>query len=141
MIHTQARNTMKLSVQLMTMAMAMPAARAFSAAVIVNPAHELKSEWTTPLAEGAALPNVNFEARVRIESEDQNPFDWKTITTADYFAGKRCVLFSLPGAFTPTCSNTHLPGYEAAYEEMKTLGVDEVYCKLISDSSNERVPV
>ena len=44
------------------------------------------------------------------------------------------VLFSLPGAFTPTCSSTHLPGYESAYEEMKGKGVDEVYCLSVNDA-------
>lgn len=44
------------------------------------------------------------------------------------------MLFALPGAFTPTCSSTHLPGYEAAYEEIKSLGVDEVYCLSVNDA-------
>ena len=44
------------------------------------------------------------------------------------------MIFSLPGAFTPTCSNTHLPGYEKAYEEMKGMGVDEVYCLSVNDA-------
>ena len=44
------------------------------------------------------------------------------------------MLFALPGAFTPTCSNTHLPGYEKAYEEMKSLGVDDVYCLSVNDA-------
>ena len=43
-------------------------------------------------------------------------------------------LFSLPGAFTPTCSSTHLPGYENAYAEMKSLGIDEVYCLSVNDA-------
>ena len=43
-------------------------------------------------------------------------------------------LFSLPGAFTPTCSSTHLPGYENAYDEMKSLGIDEVYCLSVNDA-------
>jgi peroxiredoxin len=43
-------------------------------------------------------------------------------------------VFSLPGAFTPTCSSTHLPGYEAAYQEIKSLGVDEVYCLSVNDA-------
>jgi peroxiredoxin len=45
-----------------------------------------------------------------------NPFTWKDVSTADLFKGKRVVIFSLPGAFTPTCSSTHLPGYEEHYE-------------------------
>jgi peroxiredoxin len=54
-------------------------------------------------------------------------------TTADYFANKRVVLFGIPGAFTPTCSTTHLPGYEAAYDTIKRLGIDEVYCLSVND--------
>ncbi len=44
------------------------------------------------------------------------------------------MLFALPGAFTPTCSSTHLPGYEAKYEEFKALGVDEVICLSVNDA-------
>jgi len=56
------------------------------------------------------------------------------LTTDDYFKGKRVVLFALPGAFTPTCSNTHLPGYEAAYAEILALGIDDVYCLSVNDA-------
>ena len=91
-------------------------------------------EHSTPIKEGAEIPSVTFKTRVRIESEDENPFDWKDVTSEDLFKGKRTVLFSLPGAFTPTCSSTHLPGFEAAYEEMKGLGIDEVYCLSVNDA-------
>ena len=80
------------------------------------------------------LPLVTFKTRVRVENDDENPFEWKDLTTDDYFKGKRCVLFSLPGAFTPTCSSSHLPGYEKNYEEFKKLGVDEVYCLSVNDA-------
>ena len=93
-----------------------------------------KTEWTTPIQEGSHVPNVVFKTRVRIESDQENPFDWKDVTSEDYFKGKRCVLFALPGAFTPTCSSTHLPGYEASYDEIKSLGVDEVYCLSVNDA-------
>jgi peroxiredoxin len=43
-------------------------------------------------------------------------------------------VFALPGAFTPTCSSTHLPGYEKHYDELKSLGVDEVYCLSVNDA-------
>jgi len=43
-------------------------------------------------------------------------------------------MFSLPGAFTPTCSSTHLPGYEAVYDEMKGMGIDDVYCLSVNDA-------
>jgi thioredoxin-dependent peroxiredoxin len=81
------------------------------------------------------VPNVVFKTRVRDESvEGPNPFKWQDTTTQDIFAGKRVVVFSLPGAFTPTCSTTHLPGYDAAYDEIKSLGVDEIYCVSVNDA-------
>ncbi len=81
------------------------------------------------------VPNVVFKTRVRDESvEGSNPFKWQDTTTKDIFAGKRVVVFSLPGAFTPTCSTTHLPGYDAAYEQIKSLGIDEVYCVSVNDA-------
>jgi len=91
-------------------------------------------EWSTPVKEGGDVPSMTFKTRTRIESDDENPFDWKDVTSEDLFKGKRVAIFSLPGAFTPTCSSTHLPGYEAAYEEMKSLGVDEVYCISVNDA-------
>jgi thioredoxin-dependent peroxiredoxin len=81
------------------------------------------------------VPNVVFKTRVRDESvEGPNPYKWQDTTTQDIFAGKRVVVFSLPGAFTPTCSTSHLPGYDAAYDEIKSLGVDEVYCVSVNDA-------
>ncbi|GMI08283.1 hypothetical protein TrLO_g6468 [Triparma laevis f. longispina] len=120
------------------------AAKKNSSKVVVKKSQEVKiavsvtsstdSAHSTPISVGAKIPAVTFITRTRIESIDQNPFDWKDLTTSDLFAGKRIVLFSLPGAFTPTCSSTHLPGYEKAYEEMKSLGVDEVYCLSVNDA-------
>ena len=81
------------------------------------------------------VPNVVFKTRVRDESvEGPNPFRWQDMTTEDVFKGKKVILFSLPGAFTPTCSSTHLPGYEKNYEEFKSLGVDEVVCLSVNDA-------
>ena len=81
------------------------------------------------------VPSVTFKARVRDEKiGGTNPFTWKDVTTNDLFKGKRVVLFSLPGAFTPTCSSTHLPGYEKNYEAIKALGVDEIYCLSVNDA-------
>ncbi|MGA1625918.1 MAG: redoxin family protein, partial [Prochlorothrix sp.] len=59
------------------------------------------------------VPDVVFKTRVRDESVGgSNPFRWQDRTTQEIFGGKRVVVFSLPGAFTPTCSSTHLPRYE-----------------------------
>lgn len=103
-----------------------------------NTGSDLPTEWTTPLSAGDKVPDVTFATRTRIEEDAnnsaENPFDWKTLTTDSYFAGKRVVVFSLPGAFTPTCSATHLPGYEAAYEEILAAGVDDVYCLSVNDA-------
>jgi len=84
---------------------------------------------------GKTLPAVTFRTRVRDESiEGPNPYRWEDKTTADYFAGKRVVLFSLPGAFTPTCSTYQLPDFEKLYDEFKGQGVDEIYCLSVNDA-------
>jgi peroxiredoxin len=92
------------------------------------------SEVAGAVKAGDAVPDVVFKTRTRIDSADDNPFDWKDVTTDDLFKDKRVALFSLPGAFTPTCSSTHLPGYESAYEEMGKLGIDEIYCLSVNDA-------
>ena len=92
------------------------------------------SEHCTPVKEGSDVPSMTFKTRVRIESDDENPFGWLDITSDELFRGKRVVLFALPGAFTPTCSTTHLPGYEAAYEQIRKLDIDEVYCLSVNDA-------
>lgn len=85
--------------------------------------------------EGNSVPQVTFKTRVRDESVGgENPFRWQDVTSDDIFKGKNVVVFALPGAFTPTCSSTHAPGYEAKYDEMKALGVDEVICLSVNDA-------
>lgn len=81
--------------------------------------------------ENTIIPNVVFKLRVKDEAGN---YGWKSVTTSDIFDGKKIVFFSLPGAFTPTCSSTHLPGYEAMFDEFKSLGVDEVYCVSVNDA-------
>ncbi len=84
---------------------------------------------------GARLPQVTFRTRVRDESiEGPNPFRWQDMTTADYFGGKRAILFALPGAFTPTCSTYQLPGFEQNFEEFQQLGIDAIYCLSVNDA-------
>ncbi|WP_008308428.1 peroxiredoxin [Leptolyngbya sp. PCC 6406] len=81
------------------------------------------------------VPDVVFKTRVRDESvEGPNPFRWQDRTTQEIFGGKRVVVFSLPGAFTPTCSSTHLPRYEELYEDIKAQGVDEILCISVNDA-------
>lgn len=81
------------------------------------------------------VPDVTFKTRIRNDAlEGPNPFEWKTLTSDDIFKGKKVILFALPGAFTPTCSSTHLPGYEKNYEEFKALGIDTVICLSVNDA-------
>ncbi|MGZ9812409.1 redoxin family protein [Pseudoroseicyclus sp. H15] len=84
---------------------------------------------------GVKLPEVTFRTRVRDETiEGPNPFRWEDKTTADYFAGKRVILFSLPGAFTPTCSTYQLPGFEKMAGEFAEEGIDAIYCMSVNDA-------
>ncbi len=84
---------------------------------------------------GKKVPNVVFKTRVRDESvEGPNPYRWQDVSSDDIFKGRKVVVFALPGAFTPTCSSTHLPGYEEKYQEFKDLGVDDIYCLSVNDA-------
>lgn len=76
--------------------------------------------------EGKKVPQVTFRTR----QGDQ----WVDITTAELFDNKTVVLFSLPGAFTPTCSSTHLPRYNELACEFKALGVDDIICMSVNDT-------
>ena len=81
------------------------------------------------------VPDIIFKTRVRDESlGGDNPFRWQDVSSADIFQDKKIVVLALPGAFTPTCSSTHLPGYEEKYDELKRNGVDEVYCLSVNDA-------
>ena len=90
--------------------------------------------------EGRRIPEVTFKCR---EGDNQQLADggcgfiggeWKDVTTRDIFKDKRVVVFSLPGAFTPTCSSQQVPGYEKHYDEIKANGIDEVYCVSVNDA-------
>ncbi len=76
--------------------------------------------------EGQRVPEVSFQ--VREEGA------WQTWNTQDLFKGKTVVVFALPGAFTPTCSSTHLPRYNDLAAEFKKNGVDEIYCLSVNDT-------
>lgn len=91
----------------------------------------MKKEPKTP----SKIPNITLKTRIRDDGAGgDNPFRWQDVQTADLFKGKKVVMFALPGAFTPTCSSTHLPGYEEKYNEIKSLDVDEVYCLSVNDA-------
>lgn len=85
---------------------------------------------------GKRVPDTIFKTRVRDDSiEGPNPYRWQDMTTADYFAGKRVILFSLPGAFTPTCSTYQLPNFEKMFDEFQEMhGIEEIYCMSLNDS-------
>lgn len=84
---------------------------------------------------GKQVPNVTFKTRVRDESiGGDNPFRWQDTSSADYFAGKRVVLFSLPGAFTPTCSTFQLPDFEKLFPDFQATGIDAIYCISVNDA-------
>ena len=78
------------------------------------------------LKPGSQVPEVDF----RVRTGD----DWISLKTDEIFSDKTVVIFALPGAFTPTCSSTHLPGYVALSSELKAAGVDEIYCLSVNDS-------
>lgn len=86
--------------------------------------------------EGKKVPCVNFKTRVRdIKLKNKkNPYKWKTLKSNKLFKNKKCVVFSLPGAFTPTCSNHQLPDYDKYYKKLKKKGIDDVYCLSVNDS-------
>ena len=68
---------------------------------------------------GKRVPDVTFRTRVRDESVGgPNPYCWQAMTTDDYFKNRRVVVFSLPGAFTPTCSTYQLPGFEKGHADL-----------------------
>lgn len=84
---------------------------------------------------GNKVPQVTFKTRVRDESiGGDNPYRWQDMTTDDYFQFKRVILFSLPGAFTPTCSTYQLPNFEKMYKEFLQYGIDDIYCMSVNDS-------
>ena len=76
-------------------------------------------------SEGYQVPQVQFTFRESGEFVNR--------TTSELFDGKRVVIFSLPGAFTPTCSAYQLPGFEEKYEDFTGLGIDDIYCVSVND--------
>lgn len=69
-----------------------------------------------------------------VELYQMRPLGPETIKSADWFHGKRVVLFALPGAFTPTCSGHHLPGYLERADEIRSKGVDSIACLSVNDA-------
>jgi len=83
----------------------------------------------------AMLPDVTFYMRERDESiGGENPYKWVYKTTKDLFADKCVLIIGLPGAFTPTCSNSQLPGFDAMAEQFTEKGIQEIWCTSVNDA-------
>jgi glutaredoxin/glutathione-dependent peroxiredoxin len=78
------------------------------------------------IAVGDKLPDVKL-----MKAAESGP---EAVQAADYFKGKRVALFSVPGAFTPTCSAKHLPGYVQNAAALKAKGIDEIACTAVNDA-------
>nr|WP_047170114.1 peroxiredoxin [Sphingomonas sp. Y57] len=78
------------------------------------------------IAVGERVPDTGF---MTMTSEGPKP-----VASADLFAGRKVALFSVPGAFTPTCSAKHLPGYVEKADEIRARGVDEIVCTAVNDA-------
>lgn len=76
--------------------------------------------------EGQKIPEITFKIR--------DNGSWKEVNTNDLFAGKTVVVFALPGAFTPTCSSSHVPGYNELAPTFKQNGVDDIICISVNDT-------
>lgn len=78
------------------------------------------------ISPGEKLPETTF---VKVGSDGSEP-----VSTDAFFAGRRVALFSVPGAFTPTCSAKHLPGFVERAAELKAKGIDEIACTAVNDA-------
>ncbi len=76
--------------------------------------------------EGKRIPDITFRTR--------RDHEWVDVTSEDIFAGKNVVIFSLPGAFTPTCSSSHVPRYNQLVPQFQAQGIDEVICVSVNDA-------
>ncbi len=76
--------------------------------------------------EGKRVPKTTFRVR--------RGHDWVDVTTDELFAGKTVVVFALPGAFTPTCSSSHVPRYNQLAPQLRAHGVDDIVCISVNDS-------
>ncbi len=79
-----------------------------------------------PIQVGETLPNVNL---YQMSTNGPNP-----ISVESLFSGRKVVVFALPGAFTPTCSAAHLPGFVVMADQIKQLGIDEIVCLSVNDA-------
>jgi len=87
---------------------------------------DTKEETRFKNIEGQSIPSVKF----RVQEDNE----WESWSTDSLFKDKRVILFSLPGAFTPTCSSSHLPRYNELAPIFKAFGIDELYCLSVNDT-------
>jgi len=78
------------------------------------------------IEKGQKIPDTKL-----IKATDNGP---EQISSSEYFAGRKVALFSVPGAFTPTCSAKHLPGYVEQADALKAKGIDEIACTAVNDA-------
>jgi peroxiredoxin len=85
---------------------------------------------------GEVVPAVTFKTRVRDESlNGANPYRWQDVNSYELFGGKRVIIFSLPGAFTPTCDTYQLPSFDFMFEQFRGIhGIQEIYCISVNDA-------
>nr|WP_136250342.1 glutathione peroxidase [Ningiella ruwaisensis] len=86
----------------------------------------MSQQHELPNKEGQKVPEVSWPIR--------DGDDWKTLNSKDIFSGRKVVVFSLPGAFTPTCSSTHLPRFNQLANVFKSKGIDEICCVSVNDT-------
>jgi glutaredoxin/glutathione-dependent peroxiredoxin len=82
---------------------------------------------------GDKLPEGTLQEFVEVEKEGCS-IGPNTFNVQDLVKGKKIAIFGLPGAFTPTCSAKHVPGYLASYDKLKAKGVDEIWCISVNDA-------
>jgi peroxiredoxin len=86
----------------------------------------MRKEQAMSINVGDKVPQVTF---MKATAEGPQP-----VSSNDFFSGRRVALFSVPGAFTPTCSARHLPGFVEKADELKAKGVDEIACTAVNDA-------
>jgi peroxiredoxin len=91
------------------------------------------------MTENTTVPSVSFRVRVADPTAESNnceivPSTWADLSTDEIFNNKKVIVFSLPGAFTPTCSTFQLPGFELDAQKFYDKGVDDIYCISVNDA-------
>ena len=78
------------------------------------------------------VPDTTFH--IRQETDQMPGYEWRKLSSRDIFAGRRVIVFAVPGCYTPTCTSSHLPGYENAWSKIREYDVSDVYCISVNDS-------